>query len=297
MEETKNKYFKVIETVKSILVPLAVFFAFLVVNFTVQFIFSIAFSAYTAINNPNLELSELESKATDLIYKNISLMYLIISVAFLLIFILVQKKTKFSKVVNLEYKKPAFPVVVMSLLLGTFVGVVLNAGITIMTKWLPESWVEGNKESVESFQGGNELIMLIAVVICAPIVEELIFRGFIYNGLKKIFNIIPKEPTKKTGLVSMIISAIITSALFGVYHGNILQALYTGFLSLFMVWIFEMSGSLISSMIVHCMFNFAGTPTYYLTNGIGEVASVILCSVLSVIVIIVTYRICKIKTE
>ena len=296
MEETENKYLKVIEIVKSVLVPLAVFFVFMIVNYTVQFVFSVALSSYTAINNPNLPFSELKSKATDLIYKNISLMYLTISAVFLLIFVIVQKRTKFSNIINLEYKKPPFSIALMSILLGTFVGVVSNIGVNMMTKWLPESWIEGNKESVESFQGGNEFIMLLAVMICAPIVEELIFRGFIYSALKKIFNVIPKVQTEKTGIVSMIVSAIITSVLFGLYHGNILQALYTGILSLFMVWIFEMSGSLISSVLVHCMFNFSGMPMYFLINGIGEVASMVVCSVLSVAVVIVIYRICRRKT-
>jgi membrane protease YdiL (CAAX protease family) len=165
-----------------------------------------------------------------------------------------------------------------------------------MSKTLPDSWIEGNKESIQAFQGGNILIMLIAVIICAPIAEELIFRGLIYNALKKIINLIPKVSSSKTRLVSMLLSAVISSALFGIYHGNILQGLYTGFLSLFMVFVYEISGSLFSSMIVHAAFNFAGLPTAIFTEEFGMVPSIVICSIMTLVVVIFVLRFKKRKT-
>ena len=294
-EAVAKKPSKIIQILKFSITPLAAFFAWLVINYVVQFLFSFFVSIGVAVSNPGLAPSKLESMALDFIYSNISLMYLIISVVFIGIFLLVQKLSRFSRHIGLEYKKPATPVVVTSLLIGTFVGVIANIGLELMSSWLPKSWVEGNQESVSAFDGGNEIIMLIAVVVCAPIVEELLFRGFIYNALKKVFNIIPKVSTNKSRVISMVSAAVLTSALFGIYHGNILQALYTGVLSLFMVWVYEMSGSIFTSILVHCAFNFAGMPTYLLQNSLGAIPSLIVCGILVLITVVTTYRICRIK--
>lgn len=280
---------KFITVLKALLIPLAVFFAWYVINFTVQFIFSIVLAVYVAFKNPTLTQDVLETKAMNLIYENISLMYFIITVAFIVLFFILQKTIRFSKYVDLEYKRPKAFYVVSSILVGTFVGVVLNICLELMSKVLPETWIEGNKESVQAFQGGNIILMLIAVVICAPIAEELIFRGLIYNALKKIINLIPKVPSSKTRLISMLLSAVISSALFGLYHGNILQGLYTGILSLFMVWIYEMSGSLFTSMLVHAAFNFAGLPTAIFVDQFGNVPSIIVCSIMTIIVVVFVF--------
>ena len=53
--------------------------------------------------------------------------------------------------------------------------------------------------------------VLIAVIVFCPIVEELIFRGFIYKTLKLWSN--------------NIVAIIISSILFGLFHGNIPQAI------------------------------------------------------------------------
>ena len=273
-EVVAKKPSKIIQILKFAIIPLSAFFAWLVINYVVQFLFSFFVSIGVAVSNPGLAPSKLESMAYDFIYRNISLMYLIISVVFIGIFLLVQKLSRFSRHIGLEYKKPATPVVVTSLLIGTFVGVIANIGIELMSSWLPESWVEGNQESVSAFDGGNE---------------------FINNALKKTFNIIPKVSTNKSQVISMLVAAVLTSALFGIYHGNILQALYTGVLSLFMVWVYEMSGSIFTSILVHCAFNFAGMPTYLLQNSLGAIPSLIVCGILALITVVTTYRICRIK--
>lgn len=296
-ESSNKKNNKLVEILKVFIVSAAVFFAFIAVNYIIQSIVAVIIVAIVTAQNPNLSTTATEDKVYDILMDNMSLLYFVISLVFILAFILIQRKTKFSKIVNLEFKKPATPSVVLSLLLGSFIGVVANTGVSLISKWLPPKWIEANQESVEVFTDGNEFIMLLAVVICAPIIEEIIFRGFIYNGIKKIFYIISNSDSKKTRIQAVVVSAIISSALFGIYHGNILQAIYTGLLSLAMVWIYEMTGSIISSMLVHCMFNFAGTPTYYLVLLIGEIPALIVCAVLMLITFIFTYRLCRIKVK
>lgn len=280
---------KFITILKALLVALAGYFVWYLINFIVQFVFLFVVSFYAASTNPTLSQDVLRTKIMNLIYENISLMYFIITVSFIVLFFILQKLIHFSKHVDLEYKRPTSFYISSSILIGTFVGVISNIGLDLMTNTLPESWIEGNKESVQAFQGGNIFLMLIAVVICAPIAEEIIFRGLIYNALKKIINLIPKVSSSKTRLLSMILAAVISSALFGLYHGNILQGLYTGILSLFMVWIYEMSGSLFSSMFVHAAFNFAGLPTAIFVEQFGKIPSIVICSIITVIIVVFVF--------
>ena len=69
--------------------------------------------------------------------------------------------------------------------------------------------------------------MWISVVIMAPLVEELTFRGFMYTRLKQGM---PKW-----------IAIIVTSLIFGCVHGTIIWAMYTFVFSLALIFVFEYS--------------------------------------------------------
>ena len=84
----------------------------------------------------------------------------------------------------------------------------------------------------------------ISALIIAPILEEMLFRGAIFNGLKKD-NKIQK-------------AILISSLLFALYHCNITQFFYTFVCALFFAILAEASRCIWTSIIVHFMFNFAG---------------------------------------
>ena len=80
--------------------------------------------------------------------------------------------------------------------------------------------------------------------VCSPLAEELVFRGIVYNRTKRHF--------------SVIVSIIITSLLFGAYHGNIVQGTYAFFAALILTIIYEKSGSLFWSILTHGIMNVIG---------------------------------------
>lgn len=294
MEELKNKeskYLKIIDVIKAVLVPLVNFFVFFTINFVVQFCFSFIFTILTA--DENLSITEHVAKAEKMFNKYTSLIYIVLSIVYLTIYVLLQRKIKFSRIIDLEYKKIKFAVAVLSAALGMFIGIFSNVGLTLLSNNLPESWIEGNRENVSAFQGGNPIVMLIAVVVFAPIVEELLFRGVIYNAIKKIFKVLIKNTSKKTHYCTVIFAAVITSFLFGVYHGNILQALYAGVLSLLMIWVYELSGSIFASMLVHGMFNFSGAPAYQMLVLFGENGTLTACVIIVCVSMAMIYIECK----
>jgi uncharacterized protein len=88
------------------------------------------------------------------------------------------------------------------------------------------------------------ILMFFVGVIIAPILEEIIYRGIILDGLLKIYS-----PFK---------AIIISSVLFSVLHLNPWQAtgaLLGGMLS---GWIYYKSGNLILSIIIHASNNLYG---------------------------------------
>lgn len=123
----------------------------------------------------------------------------------------------------------------------TLLGFGLNLMFGILVLLLPESWIASYEETASAAFAGEFWQMAIAVVIMAPLVEELVFRGLIYTRLKQ-------------GM-PVVVAMIITSLWFGVMHGHPLWAAYAAVLGLVMVWIFERTKSLFASMLFHFGYN------------------------------------------
>lgn len=89
---------------------------------------------------------------------------------------------------------------------------------------------------------------IIAFGIIIPIAEEFLFRGIIYNILRRRAKI----------SVAMIISAFV----YGMYHLNYIQGVYAFVMGCLMVYMYEYFGSFVWAVIVHVL---SGTIAYLLT--------------------------------
>lgn len=102
-------------------------------------------------------------------------------------------------------------------------------------------------ELVET-SGLNEYspMWVVATLILPPLVEETIFRGLILQYLKRAG-------------ACFIVANLIQSVLFGIFHMNLVQGIYTaafGFLLGYLTWRYQ---SLLVPMAMHALFNFFGT--------------------------------------
>lgn len=89
----------------------------------------------------------------------------------------------------------------------------------------------------------NLLVQFFILVICAPILEELLFRKAIIDR------------TLKYGEgVAIIVSSII----FGLFHGNLVQSCYVLVLGFFTGLLYVKTGNIKYSIIIHMLFNFTG---------------------------------------
>lgn len=97
------------------------------------------------------------------------------------------------------------------------------------------------------------IFTFLLMVIVAPVLEELIFRGLILDGLLKNYS-----PIK---------SILIASLLFGLVHLNPWQFI-TGFiLGIFSGWVYYRTGSISFSIIIHATANLCGYLMRLIVNG------------------------------
>lgn len=111
--------------------------------------------------------------------------------------------------------------------------------------------VAGQQFLVPVWQG----LLLFGVI--SPFTEEIVFRGVIYNRLKKYFPVW---------------IAILTSAvLFGGYHGNLVQGIYGFLLGTVIAWLYEVTGSFRIPVMFHA---FANISVFLLTYNPDIAASI-----------------------
>ena len=85
------------------------------------------------------------------------------------------------------------------------------------------------------------IVQIIVIGILMPIVEELIFRGIIFEKLRNISH-------EK-------FSILLTSLIFGLYHGNFFQGCYAFIFSIFMLYVYKKVGTFAAPVLFHIVSN------------------------------------------
>ena len=115
--------------------------------------------------------------------------------------------------------------------------------------------------------------ILLVVVLFGPAVEELVFRGAIFNGLNRLGALIPPRTVgvpsaNRTNKTSFILSALASSILFALLHLEpvLLPAIFI--LAIALCALFQRTNSLLPPFIAHATFNSFATSLIIL-NGLG----------------------------
>lgn len=123
---------------------------------------------------------------------------------------------------------------------------------------------EANKE----IESGSNLYLILIAVIAAPLLEEILFRGIVFRSMRKV---IPRW-----------ISIILSSTLFGLYHMNLVQAVYATFMGIVAAVVYEKAGNLIYPIFIHMSNNLIGAIQKFIPSDTG----VFIVNMVSVIMII-----------
>ncbi len=105
---------------------------------------------------------------------------------------------------------------------------------------MPFLW-EGFEETNEMLYAPPFLLQLFCIGLIVPAVEELVFRGLVYRGMRKSVSV----------RAAMIVSALY----FGVYHGNLVQGIYAAGIGVALAWVMEQYDALTAAVTVHVSAN------------------------------------------
>ena len=94
---------------------------------------------------------------------------------------------------------------------------------------------------------------IVATVIMAPVMEELLFRGAIQGHLMRVW----KQP---------VWAILVSSLLFGLVHGNPAQIPFAFTIGLGLGWMYYMTGSLIPCLFMHFVNNGSAVLFFWLSN-------------------------------
>lgn len=112
------------------------------------------------------------------------------------------------------------------------------------------------EKSSQDIVSGNPLIAILTVAVFGPIIEEILFRGIIFNSIEKL----------KKGIAPIIISSI----LFGLCHMISVQIVYTFFMGIVVAIVYSKTRNLIYPIIIHIVNNLLSAITGLLPNPIIE---------------------------
>mgnify|MGYP002624064781 CR=1 FL=1 len=92
-----------------------------------------------------------------------------------------------------------------------------------------------------SIQGFEWYVVFLGLVVVAPIFEEVLFRGFIYQGFKKVLPFWP--------------AALMSSLIFALAHGQLNVAVDTFILAMVATWLFNRYNNIYPAILIHMLKN------------------------------------------
>lgn len=224
---------------------------------TVIYVISIYIKNPQLLTSPSTDLIERVSELMSLMSEGIHEMLIIAGLLTVLILGLIYaiRGKKMRQEIRLTKASPVLLIkVAVCAVAMQFFTVILLSMIP-----LPESMFESLENSGNLLMGGTLIMQIINIAIITPIVEEVIFRGFIYTRLRKALAVLP--------------SVLISGMVFGLVHGSIIGFLYASALGFFMAMLMERFDSILPCMICHIFFNGASlATTLFPDNGIFLIA-------------------------
>ena len=150
----------------------------------------------------------------------------------LIYLVIVQKKYKF-----VLKKKEFFNVVICCILFVPIIFLISIVSKQLLPEFTEQQQVKDLRDSFFEIISRDGII----IILLAPIIEEVVFRGLFYAALKSYF--------------PWIVSIIFSSVVFSLIHENILAFTLLFSLSLVLTFIYELYGKLFYPILIHSCFN------------------------------------------
>lgn len=159
------------------------------------------------------------------------------AITLLVIFLIIKAQKR--RAAEELFFKPVKPLMTAAVIVT---GMALNFVVMMLLGTIiPEEILEQYGNVSDNLLGNADVWMFFSVVIFAPVLEEVVFRGLIFSNLKK------KLP--------LWVALAIQAFLFGLMHGQIVWVIYATLLGVIMGLVFYKTGSLIAPILLHFGFN------------------------------------------
>ena len=134
---------------------------------------------------------------------------------------------------------------------GFIVYLLLASGIVALFSLFP--WFNAAETQDILFStyavGFDRIVAFVTLVVVAPIAEEVIFRGWLYGRLKKVF------VGKVSDLWAMIISIFLVSLTFGIVHLQWNVGVNVFAMSIVLCGLREITGTIYAGILLHMLKN------------------------------------------
>ena len=164
--------------------------------------------------------------------------------------------------------------IVMSLVVNPMSAFVLDRLGYSTDSTVQQPFMRGLVGWVESAPSVAIPAILLVVVLFGPAVEELVFRGAIFNGLNRLGTLLSSRTTGRenaaisTNGTVFILSTLISSVFFALLHLEPVLLPAILLLAIALCFLFQRTGSLLPPFIAHATFNSFATSLIIL-NGLG----------------------------
>lgn len=183
----------------------------------------------TIVFNDYIQTTEYKNELQAFINSNLLYITIITFIVFWIIFCCLYKKYKFDYCNKLNFK-----VCILLMMFGICLNTCYNFIMSSMNNVI-------NFTNVYNNININIFIYILCTGILGPILEELLFRGIIYNKLKT-FN-------------SNMKSIILTSIIFAFFHHTLIQIVYAFCLNFILIYVYEKYKTIKAPILVHISSN------------------------------------------
>ena len=142
-------------------------------------------------------------------------------------------------------KKPGY------IALLVLIGALASHGLsTLVSVFRLDSLIGNYNEIQNTIFSASPVLVVLQTVILAPLSEELLFRGIIYKRLEGYFE-------------NFWLSAVISSAIFGLYHMNLAQGVFAFLFGLLLCAVYDKLQNLWAPVVVHAGANLLSVVLIY----------------------------------
>lgn len=214
---------------------------FILIQYLVTFCATLTFMnsavAPEAVLN-DAQILELKNAAYEMLNKNVVLISGIAAVISIPIFYRMLNKEWMKRPYSLQTLKPVYKKYIYVALVAIGLTVAFNLGVNAFELFRYDVDYARIARGIYS----EPLYLQVLVIgFLMPISEELMFRGLIFERI--------------SNYGSETAGVILTSLLFGLYHGTMIQLVYAFVFSLLMIFAYKRCGSFMAPMVFHIVSN------------------------------------------